>query len=154
MKTLLMSSAAALLIAGTAFAASMDAASMDANGDGSISRDEFNASMGDNSFGAWDTDNDGMLSRAEYEAGAKQSENADSLSTWDDRYSDWDENQDEMLTSDEYNQGLWTQYDANQDDMWDEPRFGGVPGGRSAVRRYPLGSRSQPVILWHWSFAR
>lgn len=136
MKTFLMSSAAALLIAGTAYAQS----GMDTDGDGMISHDEFTAGMGENAFGAWDTDNDGMLSRAEYEAGAKQQEDADTLSTWDDRYSDWDENQDEMLSGDEYSQGLWSSYDADADDMWndeesaaweeDEMRYDATRSGR------------------------
>ena len=116
MKTLMMSSAAALLIAGTAFAQS----ELDANADGMIDRDEFVAAMGEDAFGAWDTDGDGMLSRAEFEAGVEQQDDADAFGTWDERYSEWDTDQDEMLTSEEYAAGLFGAFDADADDMWSE----------------------------------
>ncbi len=148
MKTLMMSTAAVLLATGVAFAQSSSTTgqnaenpgkgtntqsvsessgkampsnkSLDTDGDGQISRDEFSASMGDNSFGGWDTDGDGMLSQSEYEAGVSGQDNANSFSNWGDRYSGWDTDKDDMLSSDEYSEGLWTQYDANQDDMWDD----------------------------------
>lgn len=116
MKTFMMSSAAALLIAGSAFAAG----DWDQNADGMMDRDEFRASMGDNAFGAWDTDGDGMLSRAEYEAGVQTQDDADTYSGWDDQYGEWDADQDEMLNRDEYEEGLWTAFDADEDDLWSE----------------------------------
>lgn len=99
MKTFLMSSAAAILFAGTAFAQS------------GMDREQFSASFGENAFGAWDTDNDGMLSRAEFEAGVAAAEDADAYAAWDDRYAEWDADEDEMLTREEYEEGLWTHYD-------------------------------------------
>jgi EF hand len=148
MKTLMMSTTAFLLATGFAFAQSTvgdnaekpgkgtnvessaessgkpkpsaDAAMYDTNGDGTISRDEFSAAMGDNAFGKWDTNGDGMLSRDEYKAGVSNQDTPDQFASWDDRYGAWDTDSDNMLSSDEYDQGLWTQYDANSDDMWDQ----------------------------------
>lgn len=135
MKTLMISTAA-LLLAGAAFAQT----SLDTNADGRIDRDEFRASFGDNSFGSWDENDDGMLSRGEYEAGVKAQSDADSYTAWDDRYSGWDSDADEMLSADEYDEGLWSQYDADQDDLWsqeersaweqDEHRFDATRSGR------------------------
>ncbi len=116
MKTFLMSSAAALLIAGTAFAQS----SMDANGDGMIDREEYMAGMGENAFGSWDTDGDGMLSRIEYDAGIASQDDADAYSNWDDRYAEWDADQDEMLSADEYGEGMFGSFDMDADGMFNE----------------------------------
>ena len=117
MKTFLMSSAAALLIAGTAVAQSDD---WDANADGMIDREEFNAGMGDSAFGAWDTNEDGMLTSDEYQAGVEMQDDADSFGTWDERYADWDANSDESLSAEEYGEGLFGQFDEDDDDMWSE----------------------------------
>jgi hypothetical protein len=116
MKTFFMTSAAALLIAGTAFAQS----GWDANADGMIDRDEFSAGLGENAYGEWDTDGDGMLSRDEYQAGVEGSDEADSFSAWDDNYAGWDSDEDEMLSRDEYEEGLWSSFDSDEDDMWNE----------------------------------
>ena len=136
MKTFLMTSAAALLIAGTASAQM----SLDANADGMIDREELRAGMGENAFGAWDADNDGMLSRAEYEAGVEAQEDRDTYVGWGDRYSDWDADQDEMLTRDEYEGGLFSAFDTDADEMFnpdemaaweeDEMRYDATRSGR------------------------
>jgi EF hand len=140
MKTFMMSSAAALLIAGTALAQS----DWDANADGSIDREEFSAGLGENAYGSWDTDQDGMLSREEYEAGVEMQDDADSFGTWDERYSEWDADADEMLSRDEYEEGLWSAFDADADDMWndeesaaweeDEMRYDSTRSGREVSR--------------------
>jgi EF hand len=116
MKMFMMSSAAALLIAGTALAQS----DWDTNADGMVDSEEFAAGMGDNAFGEWDADGDGMLSRAEYEAGVEASEDAESMGTWDDRYSEWDADEDEMLSGEEYSTGLFGAFDSDADEMWSE----------------------------------
>lgn len=116
MKTFFMTSAAAILLAGTALAQS----TMDANGDGMVDREEYMASMGENTFGSWDADGDGMLSRAEYEAGTEAAEDADAYGTWDDRYSEWDADADEMLSTEEYSMGMWSTFDSDADDTWNE----------------------------------
>jgi hypothetical protein len=119
MKKLMMTSAAALLVAGTAFAADT---SWDTNGDGMIDRDEYNAGMSqnDSTFGAWDSDGDGTLSRGEYETGVQESDDPDGFGSWDERYSGWDADEDDMLSSDEYSEGLWGTFDADGDDMWND----------------------------------
>ena len=136
MKTFMMSSAAALLIAGTAFAQS----DWDANADSMIDREEFRAGLGENAFGEWDADQDNMLSRDEYDAGVEMQDDADGFGTWDDRYGEWDADQDEMLSRDEYEEGLWGAFDADQDDSWntdettaweeDEMRYDATRSGR------------------------
>ncbi len=140
MKALMTSTAAALLLAGTAFADT----SWDKNADGQIDREEFRAGMGEDAFGSWDTDGDGMLSRSEYEAGIQGQDDADSFGTWDERYGEWDTDQDEMLTRDEYEEGLWGTFDADADDLWseeeraawedDELRYDATRSGREVSR--------------------
>lgn len=140
MKTFFMTSAAALLLAGTALAQSQ----MDTNGDGMVDREEYMASMGESAFGSWDADGDGMLSRAEYEAGTEAAEDADSYSGWDDRYSEWDADADEMLSGEEYSMGMWSAFDADADDMlnedemaaWeeDEMRYDATRSGRQVSK--------------------
>jgi hypothetical protein len=115
MKTFLMTSVAALLIAGTASAQS----AMDTNADGMIDRDEYMAGMGENAFGSWDADGDGTLTRAEYEAGIEAQDDAGSYGGWD-SYADWDANSDEGLSREEYSEGLFGAFDADADDMWNE----------------------------------
>ena len=66
MKTLMMAAAAALLMTGPAMAADME---WDANADGNIDANEFNAGFGDEEFTSFDADGDGMLSSEEYGAG-------------------------------------------------------------------------------------
>lgn len=116
MKTLMMTTAAILLAAGTAFAQS----TMDTDGDGRISRDEFRAGMGDNAFGSWDTDGDGMLSRSEYEAGRAGQEDPDTFGSWDDQFGEWERADDDRLSADEYTDGLWGRFDADADDLWND----------------------------------
>lgn len=136
MKTFMMSSAIALLIAGSAVAQS----SWDANADGMMDRDEFSAAMGDNAFGSWDENGDGILTRDEYEAGVEAADDGDGYGAWDDNYADWDTDQDEGLSREEYGAGLWAAYDADEDDLWnneehsaweeDEMRYDATRSGR------------------------
>lgn len=121
MKTLMMTAVAALFAAGTAQAADV-AVMIDADGDGRVTVEEWTAARTQNEtvFGEWDTDADGTLSRAEYEAGVASHDEADKFGTWDDRYTAWDEDADGMLTADEYNTGLWTTFDADADGTWNE----------------------------------
>ena len=112
MKTFLMTSAATLLIAGTAFAqGAYDPSQVDADHNGTIDRNEFNAAYGNDAFGKWDTNNDGKLSRDEYQAGVE---------TWGDQdmgnlYDPWASNDlNEPLTADNFENGLWTHYDLNK----------------------------------------
>jgi hypothetical protein len=120
MKTFMMTSAAALLVAGTAFAQS----GMDANNDGMIDRDEFRAGMSDDAFGEWDVDGDGVLTQDEYEARVEMQDDPDGFGTWEDMYSDWDTDDTEGLSADEYNEGLFSAFDADADDMWSEEEVG------------------------------
>ncbi|HLS18647.1 MAG TPA: hypothetical protein VK090_02470 [Paracoccaceae bacterium] len=86
MKMLLTSTAAALLIAGTAYA--QDPA--DGSIDGEMTIDQSTTDLGGvgaagaDKFSQWDTDQDGSLTRDEYEAGV----NADADPT---QYPSWDE---------------------------------------------------------------
>src|SRR5690606_37032015 len=121
MRTLLMSAVAAMFVAGTAYAADVRA-QIDADGDGQISAEEWDASRAGTAhvFGEWDTDGDNMLSRDEYDAGVGMQADVDSFGTWDDRYADWDEDGDSMLSADEYNRGLWQTYDADESGFWSQ----------------------------------
>jgi EF hand len=116
MKTFMMTSAAALLIAGSALAQS----DWDKNSDGMIDRQEFNAGMGDNTFGTWDADGDGMLSQQEYDNAVEMQDDADSFGTWDDQFGGWDADQDKALSGEEYSTGVFGAFDKDQNDMWSE----------------------------------
>ena len=147
MKTLLMSTAAALFAFGTAYADQTDVVVLvDEDVDGVITMDEWGASRAETSdiFGDWDADQDNALSRDEYTAGVEMQDDADSFGTWDDRYSDWDADADGMLTQDEYNTGLFDIFDADDDDVWseeetaaweeDEMRYDATRSGREVSR--------------------
>ncbi|HET7410626.1 MAG TPA: hypothetical protein VFJ13_10535 [Paracoccaceae bacterium] len=119
MKTLLMSTAAVLFVAGTAYAEDVRVL-IDADEDGQITVEEWDASRAemDNVFGEWDADADNFLTQEEYQARLEMQDDADSFGTWDDRYAAWDTDADGMLSVDEYNAGLWDVYDADEDGMW------------------------------------
>ncbi len=111
MKTFLMSSAAAILFAGTALAqAGYDLSQVDTNQDQMIDRDEFHAAYGDDAFGRWDTNQDQMLTRDEYQAGV-DSWGDDNVSNL---YDPWAEDELAQLDPDQFEEGLWTHYDVNQ----------------------------------------
>ena len=121
MKTLLMSTAAAMFIAGTAYAEDVKVM-IDTDGDGQITVEEWNSSRSeaDKIFGTWDSDGDGMLSQDEYAAGTQMQTDADSFGAWDDHYAGWDEDGDGMLSADEYNSGVFSTFDADESGSWSE----------------------------------
>lgn len=118
MKTFMMTSAAALLVAGTAFAQS----DWDANADGKIDREEFRAGMSQNEnvFGTWDADGDGVLSREEYDAGVAAQDDADTYGSWDERFGERELADPDRMTAEEYTEGLWTAFDTDADDLWSD----------------------------------
>lgn len=93
MKTLMMSTAAAIFAAGTAYAADV--------------------------MVLIDTDGDGLVSVEEYRASADTWGDAGMDPMW----SRWDADADGMLSADEYNQGIWTHYDSNDDGFIDGPEL-------------------------------
>ena len=119
MKALMMSTAAALFAAGTAYAADV-VVTIDADADGVITQSEWTEfrMQNDARFGAWDTDGDGFLSADEYSAGVELQDDADTFGAWDEFYGPWDADADGMLSADEYDAGLWTTFDADDDDVW------------------------------------
>ncbi len=90
MKTVFISSAIALLFAGSAMAADMST-SWDTNKDGIVSADEYKAAMqNDAMFDAWDSDHDGMLSSDEFAAGNWKTYDSDKDNQWNaDELSAW-----------------------------------------------------------------
>lgn len=120
MKTLMITTAAAL-IASAASAADLMVV-VDADSDGVVTVSEWNAARADTTgvFGEWDTDADNILSRDEFMAGREMQDDADAFGTWDDRYAGWDTDADGMLTQDEYDAGLFDVFDADDDDLWNE----------------------------------
>lgn len=107
MKTLMMTSAVALLLSGTAYAAGAD---WDTNADGQIDREEFNAAMQSDSgtFTALDTDQSGALSEDEFNAGL----NPDASEPL--AFGDWDTDQNSELSQDEFDEGAFTSFDADE----------------------------------------
>lgn len=119
MKALMMSTAAALFAASTAYAADM-AVTIDTDADGLISQTEWIEFRSQNEarFGIWDTNSDGFLSVDEYTAGVEMQDDADVFGPWDEFYSPWDADADGMLSVDEYDAGLFDVFDADDDDVW------------------------------------
>jgi hypothetical protein len=145
MKTLMMSTVAAVFAFGTAYAQDV-LVLIDEDSDGQITVQEWEASRADTTavFGEWDTDADNILSRDEYEAGVEMQDDADTFGAWDDYYTEWDEDQDGMLTQDEYDAGLFDTFDTDDDELWteeetkaweeDEMRYDATRSGREVSR--------------------
>ena len=116
MKTLLMSTAAAMLVAGSAYAADV-AIIVDTDNDGFISASEYNAALAERNdaywFDAWDTDGDGMISRDDFVSG---------------NFATYDVDGDEMLSQDELR-------------AWDSDniRYNAMRSGREVEEAGPAG---------------
>jgi hypothetical protein len=119
MKTLLMTTVAALFAAGAAYAEDVKVL-IDTDSDGRVTVEEWDAARADFAFGDWDADADTMLSREEYETAIQMQENADNFGGWDDNYAAWDADGDGMLSMEEYNSGLWDAFDEDDDSMWSQ----------------------------------
>ncbi len=137
MKTFLMSSAAAILFAGSAFAqAGYDLSQVDANQDQMVDRDEFRAAYGDDVFGRWDANSDGVLTRDEYQAGMENWGDDDVSSLYD----PWAEDESAEMNPEDFEEGIWTHYDVDQSgtlepaevQAWDEyqMRYDATRSGR------------------------
>ena len=91
----------------------------DADGDGSITMQEWDAGLEeDGLFDNWDSDSDGLLSQDEFNEGF---EATDSDVTYD--YDSWDSDGDGLLSSDETSAGLYDTYDENDNDVIEEPEY-------------------------------
>ncbi|MFC0267244.1 hypothetical protein [Kushneria aurantia] len=95
-----------------AVASSFD--TLDSNGDGSVSKDEFYGSIGDwGTYSDWDTTGDGLIDEDEFDTAV-----ADWDSDWTYDYDTWDVNGDGYLDSGEFYDGIYTTWDANEDGHW------------------------------------
>lgn len=89
MKTLLTSTAAALLIAGTAYAQDATDSAADGATDGSMTMDQGTTDLGGigaagaEKFSKWDSNHDGSLTRDEYEAGINAESDPSQYPSWD-----------------------------------------------------------------------
>src|SRR5690625_1024619 len=83
MKTLLTTTAAALLIAGTAYSASDKVQETAGHSDDQTVVEAQERADLPRTFTEWDTNHDGYLSREEYEAGVQGHPNAGEFPTWD-----------------------------------------------------------------------
>lgn len=110
MKLKMIALAAAIAFSGSAMAATtLDFDTVDANGDGNLTLDEFYGSASDAGlYSDWDLDNDGLIEENEFdEFGAD----------WD--YDTWDASGDGYLDSGEFYDGYYATFDANEDGHWD-----------------------------------
>lgn len=89
MKTLLTSTAAALLIAGTAYAQDTTGSAADGAMDSGTTMNQSTTDLGGSSaagaekFSEWDSDHDGSLTRDEYEAGINSESDPSQYPSWD-----------------------------------------------------------------------
>lgn len=95
----------------------------DANGDSTLSQDEFNSGLTEMGYYAeWDADGNGELSEEEWNAGVE-----DNLSSFDAEdygaYSDWDADGDGVASEEEFGEGLFDTLDEDDDDAIAEEEF-------------------------------
>lgn len=103
----------ALALSSTAaLAASPTFNTLDSDGNGDISKDEFYGSVGDwGTYSDWDTTGDGLIDADEFGV-LTSSWDVD----WD--YDPWDADGDGYLDSGEFYDGIYTTYDLNEDGHW------------------------------------
>lgn len=114
MKLKLIALASAIAFSGSATAAVMlDFDTVDVNGDGNLTLDEFYGSASDAGlYSDWDLDSDGLIDEDEF----------DELGLdWD--YDTWDASGDGYLDSSEFYDGYYGVYDANGDGYWDNDEW-------------------------------
>lgn len=99
MKTLIMTTAAALLIGGAAYAADETMGTAGKADDKTVVGERTAADLS-RTFDEWDTNQDEYLSREEYEAGVSGSEHAHHYPTWDELDAAHADSQGRLLTED------------------------------------------------------
>ena len=72
--------------------------------------------MAQEDLGAWDTDQDGILSEEEFGTGFGENEAFDT----------WDADDDGLLSEDEFNAGVFGGYDEDESGAIEEPEFGDI----------------------------
>lgn len=100
---------AATLVSTSLYAKDVTFDSMDDNGDGKISKDEFHGNIADaGTFSQYDKDGDGSLTIDEF------------FHTGYDNglYGDWDANNDDQLDAYEWGKGSFDYYDDDEDGQW------------------------------------
>lgn len=102
---------AALAMSASAFAAGTASFSgWDTDNNNLLTKEEFQSGMRSKGlFNTWDTDKDGYLNRTEYDA----------VGWDDDYYGDWDSDNDDRLTEDETYVGTFSAYDEDENGHWD-----------------------------------
>ena len=91
----------------------------DGDGDGAISKEEFNTGFGENeAFSNWDANGDGALDETELGTGFGDREAGE--------FSEWDQNADGLANDEEFNAGVYGNYDTDESGAIEEPEFGDV----------------------------
>ncbi|GGK54687.1 hypothetical protein [Salinarimonas ramus] len=98
----------------------------DADGNGSISMEEFETNFGGDTgvFYSWDTNDDNSIGPDELSAGLGDNATAFNERFGDDAFTEWDEDADGMLTETEFNEGVYAGYDADDSGVIEEPEYG------------------------------
>lgn len=78
---------------------------LDQNQDERVTRQELSAGL----FDSWDTNDNDVLTEAEFDSGVDR---ADIFDPWSDNFDDWDENDDDTLTQAEFEAGVTEDDDA------------------------------------------
>lgn len=107
---------AALAVLGTVAWAGGDLKGMDEDGDGRISRNEYESHVSEiNVLESRDTNTDGIIDESEYD-----------VIGFDADFDAWDVNEDSYLDRDEFRDGIFSTYDANNDGYWESDEFDDV----------------------------
>ena len=101
-----------------------DYSAFDSDGTPGISSAEFRAAFQRNqAFATWDDDDDGNLTKAEFEAGLGNRQERFEQRFGENWFETWDEDGSGAVSETEYYEGLHGSYDTNRDGMIDEPEY-------------------------------
>ena len=95
------------------------------NSDTGIDANEFNTGFdGAGIYDKWDANDDGNVSQDEWNAAIGDNSTAFNERFGETAWDDWDADDNDMLTNEEFQTGAFGAYDDNDDNYIDEPEFG------------------------------
>lgn len=124
--TTMFAGAATALMLSVGASAAMEMGEWDTDGTAGISSEEFRTGFdGMGVYDRWDADKNGQLTEDEFNAGIGD-ERREAFNTrfTEGAYGEWDGDDNGYLTEDEFGEGVYGGYDDDDDDVIEEPEFG------------------------------
>lgn len=126
MRKTLYSAIAASLLASTAFA-DVDLVDWDSDNDGVISSAEYRDHMSEHDvIGRYDHDDDDLIDTTEWTKFTDDADDEFDLyddHDWDEEYQAWDVDNDRQVSESEFNDGLFAMFDENDNGIWEEEEW-------------------------------